>query len=123
MKKHMKPLNDSEKRVYKKMCKELYYALQELQGVKKAVSLFGSARIGANHEYALLAEAVTEKLSECGYDVITGGGPGVMEAANRGAKHTESIGLSIELPTEQGCNKHVSKEVKFKYFAIKKCEL
>lgn len=115
-----KKLNASEQRVYKKVCHELKYALQEMQDIKKAVSIFGSARISSNHLYAKQAEAIAECLSKAGYACISGGGPGVMEGANRGCKNTESIGLSIKLPCEQGCNKHVSKEVKFKYFALRK---
>lgn len=116
----MKKLNDSESRVYDKICKELRYALEEMQDVKKAVSLFGSARLGPEHPYFKQAEAVSEALSAAGYDIITGGGPGIMEAANKGAKHTESIGLSIILPAEQYTNPHVSKEIVFKYFALRK---
>jgi uncharacterized protein (TIGR00730 family) len=116
----MKKLNDSEKRVYKRVCKELKYALGEMQDVKKAVSLFGSARISSRHPYAKQAEEVAECLSGAGYAVITGGGPGCMEGANRGCKHTESIGLAIKLPHEQGINPHVTKAVHFKYFAIRK---
>jgi uncharacterized protein (TIGR00730 family) len=116
----MKKLNTSEARVYKKICKELKYALGEMQDVKKAVSLFGSARISSKHPYAKQAEEVAECLSKAGYAVITGGGPGCMEGANRGCKHTESIGLAIKLPCEQGVNPSVTKAVHFKYFAIRK---
>jgi uncharacterized protein (TIGR00730 family) len=116
----MHKLNESEKRVFRNICKELHYSLKEMQTVKKAISLFGSARLDQKHPYCKQTEAISELLSASGYDIITGGGGGIMESANKGAKYTESIGLSIILPEEQFTNSSVSKEVKFKYFAIRK---
>lgn len=116
----MKKLNESEKKVFKRICKELHYSLEEMQGVRKAVSIFGSARTPKTHPYYKLTVEIAELLSASGYDIITGGGPGIMEAANEGAKYTESIGLSIALPMEQYTNPYVSKDVRFRYFAIRK---
>jgi len=116
----MKKLNESEKKVFRNVCKELYHSLKELQSVKKAVSIFGSARYNKDLPYYNQILEISETLSASGYDIITGGGGGIMEKANEGAKHTESIGLSIDLPQEQDTNKFVSKEVIFKYFAIRK---
>ena len=87
-----------------------------------AVSIFGSARTqrGA-HEY-LTAEAIAEGLVKAGYAVITGGGPGIMEAANKGAVEGGgvSVGLGIELPTEMGLNDYVEIGLEFRYFFVRK---
>jgi uncharacterized protein (TIGR00730 family) len=87
-----------------------------------AVSIFGSARTqrGA-HEY-LTAEAIAEGLVRAGYAVITGGGPGIMEAANKGAVEGGgvSVGLGIELPTEMGLNDYVEVGLEFRYFFVRK---
>jgi uncharacterized protein (TIGR00730 family) len=87
-----------------------------------AVSIFGSARTqrGA-HEY-LTAEAIAEGLVRAGYAVITGGGPGIMEAANKGAVEGGgvSVGLGIELPLEMGLNDYVEVGLEFRYFFVRK---
>lgn len=93
-----------------------------LAEVGPAVSVFGSARVRPEDpEYALGVE-VGERLAHAGYAVITGGGPGIMEAANRGAKGAGglSIGLGIELPFEQGMNDFVDLGVNFRYFFARK---
>ena len=87
-----------------------------------AVSVFGSARTRPDsHEYAL-GERVGRALAEAGYAVITGGGPGAMEAANKGALEAggTSVGLGIELPFEAGLNEHVDLGVNFRYFFARK---
>jgi hypothetical protein len=87
-----------------------------------AVSVFGSARADpASPEYEL-AEAIGKGLAEAGYAVITGGGPGVMEAANKGATSVGgvSVGLGIELPTEMGLNDYVEIGLEFRYFFVRK---
>ena len=87
-----------------------------------AVSVFGSARADrASQEYEL-AEAIGKGLAEAGYAVITGGGPGVMEAANKGATSVGgvSVGLGIELPTEMGLNDYVEIGLEFRYFFVRK---
>lgn len=87
-----------------------------------AVSVFGSARLKeGTAEYELGIE-VSQALVKAGYAVITGGGPGIMEAANRGAKQADgsSVGLGIELPFEQGMNEYVDLGINFRYFFVRK---
>ena len=93
-----------------------------LAEVGPAVSVFGSARIRKGDAEYELARAVAAGLVRAGYAVITGGGPGVMEAANRGAVEAGglSVGLGIELPHEQGINKWVDLGVNFRYFFARK---
>ncbi|OLT53371.1 TIGR00730 family Rossman fold protein [Cellulosimicrobium sp. CUA-896] len=87
-----------------------------------AVSVFGSARTGPDHPDYALAEEVGRRLVAEGYAVITGGGPGIMEAANKGAAEAggTSVGLGIELPFEQGMNPWVNLGVNFRYFFARK---
>ncbi len=87
-----------------------------------AVSLFGTARARPGSSEYQQAEAIARGLAEAGYAVITGGGPGVMEAANKGAADSGgvSVGLGIELPTEVGLNDYVEIGVEFRYFFVRK---
>jgi uncharacterized protein (TIGR00730 family) len=93
-----------------------------LAEVGPAVSVFGSARTKPDHPDFALAEDVGRRLVEHGYAVITGGGPGIMEAANKGAAEAGgvSVGLGIELPFEQGMNEFVNLGVNFRYFFARK---
>jgi len=93
-----------------------------LAEVGPAVSVFGSARTSPDHPDYALAEEVGRLLAERDLAVITGGGPGIMEAANKGANEAGglSIGLGIELPFEQGMNKYVNLGVNFRYFFARK---
>jgi len=93
-------------------------AFDELEDVPPAVSIFGSAREKPGHYYYEKATEISKGLSDKGYAIITGGGPGIMEAANKGAKI--SIGLNIELPHEQHTNPYVKIPLKFKYFFTRK---
>ena len=88
----------------------------------KAVSVFGSSRAGADTPHYDLAMRITEGLARAGYAVITGGGPGIMEAANKGAASARgmSVGLGIELPQEQGLNEYVDMGLEFRYFFVRK---
>jgi uncharacterized protein (TIGR00730 family) len=88
----------------------------------KAVSIFGSARTARGTQDYALAEDTAAALTRVGYAVITGGGPGVMEAANKGASEAGgvSVGLGIELPLEQGLNDYVNVGVEFRYFFVRK---
>jgi uncharacterized protein (TIGR00730 family) len=97
-------------------------AFEDLDSIGPAVSIFGSARIDENDFYYKKATQIAEKLSQSGYTVITGGGPGIMEAANRGAYNVKgvSVGLNIELPHEQAINPYISIPLSFKYFFTRK---
>jgi uncharacterized protein (TIGR00730 family) len=87
-----------------------------------AVAVFGSARTPPGHEHWDLAEEIGRRLAEARFAVITGGGPGAMEAANKGAREAGgvSVGLGIELPFESGLNPHVELGVNFRYFFVRK---
>ncbi|GAA1488472.1 TIGR00730 family Rossman fold protein [Brachybacterium sacelli] len=87
-----------------------------------AVSIFGSARLGPDHPFYACAVEIAKGVVELGYAVITGGGPGIMEAGNRGAQEAGgvSVGLGIELPHEQGMNEYVDLGVDFRYFFARK---
>lgn len=87
-----------------------------------AVALFGSARTKPEHPHYALAREVARRIGEMGLAVITGGGPGIMEAGNHGAVDagTTSVGLGIELPFEQGMNEYVELGVNFRYFFTRK---
>ena len=90
-----------------------------------AVTIFGSARFDEDHRYYKLARETGRALAEAGFAVITGGGPGVMEAANRGAKEAGgvSVGCTIVLPTEQESNAYLDRVVEFDYFFVRKVML
>ena len=89
------------------------------------VTVFGSARFDQNHEYYRLAHDMGSALANAGYAVMTGGGPGIMEAANRGAKEAGglSIGCNIRLPKEQEPNPYLDKFIQFEHFFIRKVML
>ena len=112
---------DERKRL-KRIHDEFAHAFTELHGVGPAVTVFGSARFKENHPYYKLARAVGAELAKAGLATFTGGGPGIMEAANRGAHETggESYGLNIILPHEQSENPYTDKSVEFGYFFTRK---
>ena len=93
-----------------------------LSTVQKGVAFFGSARTGPDDPMYQAAQETARLLAQAGYDIITGAGPGVMEAANKGAKigGGRSIGCNIELPFEQGTNPYVDTVVHFRYFFVRK---
>src|SRR6266851_1059941 len=85
---------------------EFVTATERLQTIQPAVTIFGSSRITPEHPYYAMAEDIARRLSEAGFSVISGGGPGIMEAANKGAYEgaSPSVGLNIQLPHEQSAN-------------------
>jgi uncharacterized protein (TIGR00730 family) len=101
---------------------EFVEGFEELTGIGPAVSIFGSSHFSPKHRFYKKAVEVAELLSENGYAVITGGGPGIMEAANRGAmkKKGISVGLNIMLPKEQKPNRFQNKTLQFRYFFARK---
>ncbi|MCC6630063.1 MAG: TIGR00730 family Rossman fold protein [Chloroflexi bacterium] len=101
---------------------EFVEGFDALAQVGPAVSVFGSARVGSDDPMYALARAVGAGLARAGFATITGGGPGIMEAANRGAIDAGglSIGANIELPREQGLNAYVTLPLNFRYFFVRK---
>jgi uncharacterized protein (TIGR00730 family) len=103
---------------------EFVDGFERMARIGPCVSIFGSARTKPENPYYLLAEEIAYKLTLEGYGVITGGGPGIMEAANKGAKkgNGKSVGLNIELPFEQKPNDYIDrdKSIDFNYFFVRK---
>jgi uncharacterized protein (TIGR00730 family) len=101
---------------------ELEHGFEVLSGLRRGVAVFGSARTPEGHPRYELARSIGRALGEADFCVITGGGPGCMEAANRGARDagTTSIGLTIDLPFEPGSNPYVDVTVDFHYFFARK---
>jgi len=101
---------------------EFVDGFEVLSQVGKAVSIFGSTRIKSGNKYYKLAEEVAYLLAKAKFAVITGGGPGVMEAANRGARRGKglSIGLNIQIPSEQKANDYIDTLLDFHYFFVRK---
>jgi uncharacterized protein (TIGR00730 family) len=104
---------------------EFIHGFRKLHFVGPCVTVFGSARIQEEHPSYQLAREMGARLAEAGFTVMTGGGPGIMEAANRGAKGVggRSIGCNIELPMEQKPNPYVDRWIEFRYFFVRKVML
>jgi len=104
---------------------EMVEGFDTLSGIEPAVTIYGSARLAATEKLYAETEEIAYRLGELGFSIITGGGPGVMEAANKGALRagTTSVGLNIELPEEQVCNDYTSKTVTFHHFFVRKVML
>jgi len=115
-----KPVRDLW-RIFRIMA-EFTEGFEELASVGPAVSIFGSARLHPGHRYYDLAQATARKLAKAGFAIITGGGGGIMEAANKGATEADgtSIGLNIELPQEQLPNDFQTLSMHFRYFFVRK---
>jgi uncharacterized protein (TIGR00730 family) len=105
-----------------RIVREFLRGFRVLHFVGPCVTVFGSARFAEDHPYYGLARQVGSRLSEIGFTVMTGGGPGIMEAANRGAKEAGgySVGCNIALPTEQKPNSYLDEVLTFRYFFVRK---
>jgi len=105
-----------------KIMGEFVEGFETLRPVWPAVSVFGGARVPRDHVFYEQSRRVAAALAKAGFSIITGGGPGVMEAANRGAREAggQSIGLNIKLPFEQKINDHVETGLQFDYFFVRK---
>jgi uncharacterized protein (TIGR00730 family) len=107
-----------------KIMAEFVEGFEKMASIGPCVSLFGSARTERESRYYKLAEEIAYKLTQSGYGVITGGGPGIMEAANKGAQRGDgnSVGLNIQLPFEQTANPYIDtgKLITFKHFFVRK---
>ena len=101
---------------------EFVEGFQKLAAISPSVSVFGSARFAADHKYSLLIEDISRKLTDAGFAVVSGGGPGIMEASNKGAYagKSASVGLNIQLPFEQSGNPYQDIGITFKYFFARK---
>lgn len=109
-----------------KIIADFVQGFDELGDLGPSVTIFGSARLGETHPYYQKAMQLSDMLGAKGYNIITGGGPGVMEGANRGAyehENVESIGLNVELPEEQQLNPYLTKGRSFDYFFSRKVML
>jgi uncharacterized protein (TIGR00730 family) len=116
-------LEDVERSV--RYSKDLLQGLAVLKSYKQGVTIFGSARLPESDPYYQAARKLGQRLAESGHSVITGGGNGIMEAANRGAFEAggKSIGLNIELPNEQTLNPYTTDNLEFHYFFARKVML
>lgn len=113
---------EREKERLARIVAEFETGFERLQKVGPAVTVFGSARFREDHPYYQLAREAGRLFAKSGFSVLTGGGPGVMEAANRGAREAggHSYGLNIKLPHEQSANPYVDDSVDFRYFFVRK---
>ncbi|MEE9440145.1 MAG: TIGR00730 family Rossman fold protein [Saprospiraceae bacterium] len=107
-----------------KVIAEFVEGFEKMNNMQPSISIFGSARTKPGTEYYKKAEAIAKRLTDEGYGVITGGGPGIMEAANKGAfeNNGASIGLNIDLPFEQSHNKYIDSDkiLNHRYFFVRK---
>lgn len=101
---------------------EFVEGIEALSKLKRAVTVFGSARVRPGDPYYNKTELLAKRLVENGFSVITGGGPGIMEAANKGAAEAggQSVGLNIRLPYEQKPNPYANIVIEYKYFFVRK---
>jgi uncharacterized protein (TIGR00730 family) len=116
---------EKEKQRLDRIQNEFIRGFKVLYDLGPAVTVFGSARFKESHPYYKLARAVGKELARAGFATITGGGPGIMEAANRGAFESggTSYGLNIQLPHEQFANPYIHKSIEFHYFFARKVML
>lgn len=119
---NMDVFEEDEKARIKRISLEFALGFETLSDFKNAISIFGSSRLSPKDEYYKLAVETSYLLGKAGYEIISGGGPGIMEAANKGAKKAgaPSIGLNIFIPTEQRSNKYITTLLEFHYFFVRK---
>jgi uncharacterized protein (TIGR00730 family) len=105
-----------------KVMRQFFVGLRKLHFIGPCVTVFGSARFSEEHPYYLLAREMGQEIARLGFTVITGGGPGIMEAANRGAKDVggRSVGCNIQLPKEQSPNQYLDRWITLDYFFVRK---
>jgi uncharacterized protein (TIGR00730 family) len=122
----LRPINDTlltreSWKIFQVMA-EFVEGFERLAQIRPSVSIFGSARTAEDHPYFKLAEDIARDLSNAGFSVVSGGGPGIMEAANRGAYagKSPSIGLNIQLPHEQSGNPYQDISLSFRHFFSRK---
>jgi uncharacterized protein (TIGR00730 family) len=104
---------------------EFVEGFDNLSGIEPAVTIYGSSRLGVDDELYAETEEIAYRLGQLGFSIVTGGGPGVMEAANKGARKAgvTSVGLNISLPEEQICNAYTTKSITFDHFFTRKVML
>lgn len=104
---------------------ELVEGFDSLSGVEPAVTIYGSARLKPDDALYVQTEEIARRLGKLGFSIISGGGPGIMEAANKGALEAgvQSVGLNIELPEEQAANPYTTKSITFHHFFVRKVML
>ena len=125
-KKYVKDIKSADVWSVFKILADFVKGFDELGELGPSVTIFGSARTNKNNLYYKEAEKLSLMLANRGFNIITGGGPGIMEAANKGASQNvdvESIGLNIDLPFEQSTNPYTTKELSFDYFFSRKVML
>jgi uncharacterized protein (TIGR00730 family) len=119
-------LNEVESWRLFKILSEFVDGFDAMRHIGASVSIFGSARLPSDNEYYIKAEEIARGLADAGFSIITGGGPGIMEAANKGGSQNGGVisaGLNIKLPHEQHINRYVNLELDFRYFFIRKVML
>jgi uncharacterized protein (TIGR00730 family) len=104
---------------------ELVEGFDSLGDIEPAVTVYGSARLKPGTEIYAAAEDIAYRLGRAGFSIMTGGGPGAMEAANKGARRAgvKSVGLNIQLPEEQACNAYADRALTFHHFFVRKVML
>ena len=126
---HIKPLTlieleENSKRRTSQVTEELTKGFAFINSYPRSVTFFGSARFKEDHPYYKKAQKISKRVFDEGFAVVTGGGPGIMEAANRGAVNGDtknrSLGICIELPNEQRTNPYVTRSIDFKFFFTRK---
>jgi len=126
VKKYLKEIKSADTWSVFKILSDFVKGFDELSDLGPSVTIFGSARFDENSKYYKQAKKLSKILAKRGFSIVTGGGPGIMEAANKGAygiNGVESVGLNIDLPHEQSLNPYTTKSLEFEYFFSRKVML